>query len=343
MKHPRAQLPDYAVGALPPEQRAEIEAHLAWCSRCQAEVRQFDQVFVDWAEALPEMVPADQLKTRLFERITRERRTEGAAAPATEAEPRSPPSVVVHRSFRTTGWLMAACAACLLLAGVGFYQGARSQLAYELLRTEKELVTRFLALPDVRTVSLFDSDDQGVGTALLGPQDEALFVLARPPPAERVYQAWGHVNDDWNPRSGEQLTSLNVSSGTVFEVSTAGFAALYLSSEPVGGSPQPTDPVSKVSLGVPAGDSNIDVLSPSDGAVFNIGSTIVRGSLSSDVRKLEYRINGGELVAATSSGGRFIFTVSGLKRGQNRLELLATDVRGATTATALTLSYRPAP
>lgn len=343
MKHPRAQLPDYAVGALPPGQQAEVEAHLAWCSSCQAEVRQFDQVFVGWTDALPEVVPADQLKTKLFERITRERRTEGEATLVTEAEPQPPPSVVVHRSLSTASWLMAACAVCLMIAGVGFYQSTRSQLAYELLRTEQELVTRFLALPEVRTISLFDSDDQGIGTALLGPQDEALFVLARPPPAERVYQAWGHVNDDWNPRSGEQLTSLNVSPGTVFEVSTAGFAALYLSSEPVGGSPQPTDPVSKVSLGVPAGDDSIEVLSPSDGAVLSTNRAIIRGSLSSDVRELEYRVNDGELVAATSSGGRFIFTVSGLRRGQNRLELLATDVRGATSAKALTLSYRPVP
>ena len=95
-------------------------------------------------------------------------------------------------------------------------------------------------------------------------------------------------------------------------MSTEGFASLYLSLEPPGGSPQPTDPLSRVPLSTSAAQSVIEVVSPADGAILTVNSTIVRGTIGDDVRELRYRLGDGPLIDAPLSGSRFTFGL-GLK------------------------------
>ncbi len=381
MKHPKAQLPDYALGLLDPDEAAAVEAHLKECEACREEVRQFDNVLTDWVDALPEVAPPEGAKARLMSRIKGEARAETPetteqagglseardsdnadfvqdgervallpapsipaaprqAAPSTSLPSTSLPKVIQDRPPRLPRWLVAACAACLVLAGAGLFQGYRTQLALEQVRAEQDLLTRFLTAPNVQSVTLYDEADARLGAALTRPGD-ALFVLAEPPPAGRVYQAWGHTSDDWSPQSGEQLTSLEVSQGTVFQVSTEGFASLYLSVEPPGGSPQPTDPLSSVPLSGDQAASPIEVSSPEDGATLSADSTVVRGNVGSEVRELRYRLNDQGFTTAPFSSGRFMFTVSGLERGENRLEVQATTASDEVVTDSLTLNYAP--
>ncbi len=364
MDHPKDLLPDYAAGLLDEAERAQVEAHLASCEACMEEVRELDQVFADWVDALPEMIPSERPHERLFERLREEREPTfpddtltlppRRAIPYEETPSKGVPSETpsqgvpypVPSSPQIAPWLIAACAALLLVTGVFGYQTGRTNLA---LRAEQALITRFLSAGTVQAVALYDESDTLIGNTLVArgePQDanlenRALFVLAEPPPGGRVYQAWGHVNDDWEPSSSEQLTSLEVSRDEVFEVSTQGFASLYLSLEPPGGSPQPTDPLSRVSLSDAAPGSAVGVLellSPTDGETLQATSTIVRGQIDSSVRELRYRLNGGESVPIIFSGGRFMFTVSGLREGENRLELLATPAQGEEVSRVLTLN-----
>ena len=376
MKHPKALLPDYALGLLDPDEAAAVEAHLRECETCQEEVRQFDRVLLGWVDALPEVPPPKGAKAGLMSRIGSAKRAETAETapqagrpgegpdetrdfdraavrgedgvtrlptPSASSSRRAPRNVIDTRNViqdrrpRIPRWLVAAC---LVLAGAGFFQSYRTQLAFGRLQTDQALLTRFLAAPDVGTLTLYSEADERLGTALVRPGD-ALFVLAAPPPPGRVYQAWGHTSDDWSPQSGEQLTSLEVSRDAVFQVSTDGFASLYLSVEPPGGSPQPTDPLSSVPLNDVQAASPIELLSPEDGATLGTSSAVVRGSVGSEVRELRYRLGGGEFTAAPFSAGRFMFTVSGLERGENRLEVQATTVNGDVVTQSLILRYVP--
>ncbi len=368
MAHPKEKLPDYALGLLNSDEMVAVEAHLETCEACREEVRRFDATLTGWVDALPEVEPPPQVKAGLLDRI-RDKPAPSAPVEEVDAEPlgtptftedinletdaktdvetdtkpyreAEPTNVIRYASPRTVRWLTAACAACLVLAGGGLFGAYRAELTLQQLRAEQALVTEFLSAPNAQTATLYDDADQEVGAALLRP-GEALFVLAEPPPDRRVYQAWGHTSDDWSPQSGEQLTSLTVSQNSVFGVSTQGFASLYLSLEPPGGSPQPTDPLSRVTLSAPATERVIEVSSPADGSTLTTDSVIVRGAVGQDVRELSYRLGDAPLTEAPLSGNRFTFTLSGLRPGENRLELRAEAASGATSSEVLTLRFVP--
>lgn len=266
---------------------------------------------------------------------------EPSADTFTEPDTEALPDIIYYRPLRTVRWLTAACAACLVLASSGLFRAYQAERVSDQLRAQQGLVTQFLSAADVRTATLYNGADEDIGTALLHV-NEALFVLAEPPPDGRVYQAWGHTSDDWTPQSGEQLDSLNVSQASVFEVSTQGFASLYLSLEPPGGSPQPTDPLSRLPLSSIPAEGAIEVASPTDGATLTSDSVIVRGAVGDDVRELRYQLDGEQLTQAPLSGNRFTFTLSGLKQGGNQLELQATTVTGTISSQVLTLRFAPA-
>jgi hypothetical protein len=175
---------------------------------------------------------------------------------------------------------------------------------------------------------------------LVEPGGDALFVLTSAPTAGYVYQAWGHVRDDWEPGSDAQLTSLGTSSEAVFSVAPEGFAALYLSLEPDGGSVQPTEALAHVPLTTPPATAPLEILAPQNGATVSTDRVIVQGRVISTPSRLYYRLNDDQAVATPVAGLNFTFTVSGLRLGANTLEVNA--IIGNTTVEArLTLFYEP--
>lgn len=63
----RPDLPELALGTLPPERRGEIEAHLAWCAGCRKEAREL----AEGAAALGLSIPAREPAPSLEEKVTR--------------------------------------------------------------------------------------------------------------------------------------------------------------------------------------------------------------------------------------------------------------------------------
>jgi hypothetical protein len=88
--------------------------------------------------------------------------------------------------------------------------------------------------------SLRDANDNAIGTVLISPRDYALFVLNTPPPAGKSYQAWGRVNGT--------VTSLAITEDRLIPVRSEGFERIGVSLEPLGGSPQPTQPLGGIPL-----------------------------------------------------------------------------------------------
>lgn len=311
------RLAEYALGTLEPAEAAGVEALLARSAEARAELRSLREAIVGLTESLPPVQPPAHVWERLQARLER-------------TETATPPVVVLPHKRPGPGYLGWALAACLSLLALG--EGlwlSSSRTAYREAEREAYLVTEFLAAPEVEKITLYGRERKGIGNVLTRADGEALFVLAQAPAANRVYQAWGHSSDDWEPGSDARLTSLGVSDDRVFEVATQKFAALYLSLEPAGGSPQPTFPLSRISLTEPVTTAPLRITVPANGAVIEGERVIVSGVVASNVTNLSYVLN-GEPRQTTVVGSRFSFTAP-LKPGANTLVVRAGSPQAVTT------------
>jgi anti-sigma-K factor RskA len=230
----------YAADALPDQERALFEQHLATCRTCAQEVRELRETAARLATAVSEPPPEG-----LWDRV--------AADIATTRQ--LPPTLADRRARGRHAWqrlpnrLLAAAAAALLVIAVGL--GALSaNLANRLDRStaENDRIAAVLAAPDVQTHS---ASVQGVGSgtvAVSRARNEAVFVASglRQVPSSRTYQLW--VIDRGQARSAGLLgTGGQVS--RVIDGDLGGADAVALTVEPRRGSPQPTsDPVLAVNL-----------------------------------------------------------------------------------------------
>lgn len=330
-------LAEYVLGTLEPSERREIEAYLVHSEDARAELRQLRESLVTLTESLPSVAPRAEVWTNIQARLptghlpTDSGSTLDVPPPVTVFQPRGWIGYVGR-----SGWQVAACF-CLIALGSLFW-GARSYHTYRQIAAETLLVAAFLAEPHVQKVSLQSPDNQGLGGVLLEPEGRALFVLDQAPARGRAYQAWGHTSDDWEPGRGEQLVSLKVSQDKVFTVSSQGFAALYLSLEPSQGSPQPTQPLSRVSLQQPTLATPLEITSPVAGTTLTSNSVIVSGTVADGVADVSYTLNGGKPTRTGVAGNRFTFTVAGLQSGANTVEVTAAVGDQQLTDT-LTLRY----
>ncbi len=331
----------YVLGTLTPAEQMAVEAFLAGSPDARTELRGLQASLVLLTEALPAAEPRAEVWTALRAQLGAER--PGTAPEAVAADP----AVTVFRPRRwrgrdlnRSGWSLAACLGMVALGSL--FWGFRSSSAYQRTAVEARLVAEFLAEPQVQKVTLRGPANEGLGGVLLEPQGRALFVLDEQPGRGRAYQAWGHTDDDWQPGGGEQLVSLAVSRDSVFTVPGGPFAALYLSLEPAGGSPQPTYPLSRVSRSATEPATPLEVVSPADGTALTAGTVIVRGTVAGGVTGLRYRLNGGGFTRTVAAGGGFVFTVTGLRAGANTLEVRA-SFGGREVAEIVTLTRRSAP
>lgn len=341
MSRPQDDLAEYVLGTLTPAAHADVDAYLASSAAARAEVRALQESLVILTEALPPAAP----NAEVWNRIQAGLATENVRVDSDPAFDVSPPLTVfrppgVPPSIKRLSWPVAACLG--LIAVGSFFWGVRNQSAYRDVAGEAQLVSAFLAEPQVQKVTLLGPDNQGLGGVLLEPEGRALFVLDRAPGRGQAYQAWGHTSNDWEPGSSEQLVSLEVSRDNVFAVATQEFAALYLSLEPARGSPQPTQPLSRVSLNEAVPTTALEIISPADGAVLSAGSVIVSGSVETGTTALSYTVNGGQPTRTSVAGNRFAFTVTGLQEGLNTVAVSASFGERIVTETAV-VTYTPTP
>jgi anti-sigma factor RsiW len=108
-EHDRTQLGAYALGALEPDEAAEVEAHLATCAECRAEVAELAELKDFLGEVPPEAFldgpPEDG--DLLLQRTLREVR-----------EPHRP-STVGKPAKRRSRWLLAAAAVVVVGGALG--------------------------------------------------------------------------------------------------------------------------------------------------------------------------------------------------------------------------------
>jgi anti-sigma-K factor RskA len=309
MSHPRDLLNDYVMGTLTPSERAQVEAYLATSAEARAEERALRESLVAVTDALHEIPVPKGAWAKIQAGLEQDKVISGKTIHD------KPHKRASWWTSERAAWLTAACFA--LLGFVGGWWGWSSYQNYQRANADKELVSSYLSNTDTQRINLMGENFTDLGSVLVS-DGNALFVLATAPSRGQTYQAWGHTNAEWEPGSTEQLTSLSISGDNVFEVSTEQFVALYLSLEPAGGSPQPTQPLTRVSLRNPIANAPLEITQPANGATVNASSLIVRGVVDNTVTQLSYSVNGGESLETTFGNNRFTFTVS-LSEGENTI------------------------
>jgi Putative zinc-finger len=127
-EHDRAALGAYALGALDPDETRVVDAHLAGCPDCRAEVAELNELHAMLGEVPPEAFldgppeDGDLLLQRTLRQVRSERQ-ERIALAAPEPEPgrwQEPPAAGTSRSRRA---LLLVAAALVLIAGAGVVGG----------------------------------------------------------------------------------------------------------------------------------------------------------------------------------------------------------------------------
>jgi anti-sigma factor RsiW len=216
----------YAADALPPEERAEVEQHLAVCPACAHEVAEMRAALTRLADAVAEP-PPPALRARVLGEVARTRQQ---------------PPVVVALGRRGSGrwWtgapLQLTAAALLVVAVVMSVLFVQRQHELNQQRQVVAEIASVLNDPN-HVVRTADLNSGGRGTAVVA-DGEAVFLASDLPSvaSDRTYQLWvvspGHTRSAGllGRGSSAQVLVPRVGPGDAFAVTV----------EPGAGSPQPT-------------------------------------------------------------------------------------------------------
>lgn len=256
--HPLDEIAVYALDGLEPDEQAMIEAHLAECPVCQAEL---EGHLATLARLTPDEPASPAIWARISDAIAAEAaETEAAARPPLEAVPhpraprpgaaprrpvrRQPPGApgegprhLAERRRPWQAWVGQAAAAVILVAaalGVGYVLGDRGEEERDLADVAEEARNE----PGASVVTLVTAEGAPVAEVVVTGEGSGFFITEDLPalPAGRVYQLW--------QLDGPQPVSLGpLGDGTTPIIAVAvqpGTTTMAISSEVAGGVVAPT-------------------------------------------------------------------------------------------------------
>jgi anti-sigma-K factor RskA len=245
----------YALGALDPEDRAALEAHLATgCADCTRAVEEARWLVSQLAYTAPEAAPSDMLKGRLMQTVRAEARADVQAKP-----------LVISTKPTIPFWLLAGVAALLIFSVYSAWntRHLRDEIRQaneraELLRLESEKIDEQLAMAKREAMILMDPASVKIALARgnsEGPMLEAkwnsrlgVVVMGDKipmPSAHHVLQLW-FIPKDPKGKPMPSMMSWPDASGKLVMVishppdSMDNIKALAITEEPEGGSHWPT-------------------------------------------------------------------------------------------------------
>ncbi|MFC9507117.1 anti-sigma factor domain-containing protein [Streptomyces sp. NPDC057002] len=239
---PHLDVGAYVLHALPADEEAAFEEHLAGCAPCRAEVDQLSGAAVGMGAAETNTPSAD-LRRRVLERIAAVPQDRSVAAESRRRRRR-------QRGLRLA--LAASLAAAAALGGIAWWQSseadnAREESAEE--RSEYRRLADVLTAPDA-TISAKDLVHGGTASVVASRAENrsAVFASGLPPLTDdRVYQLWYAESGQLRPAG--LLSTASGGHAEVLEGRLGGATAVCLTVEPAGGSRQPTtDPVGVISV-----------------------------------------------------------------------------------------------
>ncbi|MET8580980.1 anti-sigma factor [Streptomyces collinus] len=226
----------YALHALPDDERADFEHHLAGCESCAVEVAEFHATAARLASAASEPVRA-ALRGQVLRRVTGVRQV----PPGRVAPPQAGRSV--PRGRGPARWALAACvAAAAVFGGTAAWQYERAQDARQraaLAERHADEVAGVLGAPDAATRSARMAG--GTGTLVVSAgRDRAVFVASgmAAPPEGKVYQLW--FADGGRMRPAGLLGTGRAGQTVLMRGRVDGASGVGVTVEPAGGSRRPT-------------------------------------------------------------------------------------------------------
>jgi anti-sigma-K factor RskA len=228
----------YALDALPEDDRAEFESHLARCPSCTEEVRGLRETAARLAMA-PAIIPPPEMREPVLAAALRTRQlppagrgTLGQAGRRTPLQRRSR-----SRAALAAGLLTLAAAVAFLLVMQLSTSGQLRQA-----RSANQAIAAVLAAPDARLESL-PATVGGTVTAVVSLRHREAVVTTADlpqPPGTRVYQLWV-MNAAGTARSAGLLAITSAGSASpVLAADVLPGDRLGITVEPAGGTAQPT-------------------------------------------------------------------------------------------------------
>ncbi|MFJ4467019.1 anti-sigma factor domain-containing protein [Streptomyces sp. NPDC089424] len=234
MRHPEDPCADvgaYALHALPPDEEAAFESHLATCAACR---READEASLTLARlgAVEGREPSADLRRRVLERISAEGR-ERSVAPRQDR-------------LGQRGLLLALAASVAAAAGVGgiaWWQhteahDTREQVAEA--EADTQALVGLLSATDVKMSTARLPDSATASVIASRAQDRTAFIASGLPPLRegQVYQLW--YERAWQYRPAGLLHSAGGRQAQVLAGPLNGATAVCVTVEPAGGAAQPT-------------------------------------------------------------------------------------------------------
>jgi len=169
----RDLLPAYALDALAPDEARAVEAHLATCAECQAELRGLRQVAAELGTGVPVVTPPAALRRQVIE----------------AARPRARVIILPQRWGLALG--AAAVAVIIALAGLGVALDRRLAAVQERLAAQEQTLA-LLASPSAKTAALAGTVPGNVRLVYDPERRQGALVVSdlRDPGANLVYQVW---------------------------------------------------------------------------------------------------------------------------------------------------------
>lgn len=246
----------YAADSVDAAERADVEAHLAECDGCRADLREHRETLAQLASAVAEAPPA-RLRDAVLSRLdstaqlpplvpapddgTERGPAHGARPAVTDPEP-APGRRRRPTLSRALFGLAATVLAATALGGMLWGWESREELAE--VRAEQAAVQEVLQAPDLVTaradVTLPDGSVGDEVVVLASPaSDVAVLLTAGLPeaPEGSTWQAWTLSGDSVRPAD-----AFDAADGTTVALhgGLADADAVAVSLEPAGGSQQPT-------------------------------------------------------------------------------------------------------
>ena len=247
----------YALSALEPDEREQVHAHLqTGCVRCNAELAEVQATLAQLPLSLDPVPPPAGLRSRLMKRLEADR------TPASDGSLQPP--LAMSRRWRwaepiLAGGLAAAVTAGLLWGKIDRQQRELADLRSQIVRQEARVdqlqagleqdvnTLRLFASPAVQLVTLQNPAGQAPakGRVFWDKDREAFHLYAsglKPTSSGRAYEMW-FINSDQKKIPAGTFTVNSRGEGSLVAQPPADagkIAAIAVTNEPAGGSPQPT-------------------------------------------------------------------------------------------------------
>ncbi|GGY90362.1 anti-sigma factor [Streptomyces poonensis] len=227
----------YALDALPDEESAAFERHLAGCGSCAQETAELRATAARLGLAVT-TAPSPRLREQVLHRVTTVRQE----TPGTPAE-----ALTVRLGRRTrllSRWALTAClATAVTLGGAALWQHRQAEDARaraDRAARATDDIAAVLAAPDARTRAA-GLPDGATGTVVVSrSRDRAVFVVSgmADPPGGRVYQLW--FADGGTVRPAGLMDPGRSDQAVLLRGAVDGASGMGITVEPAGGSEQPT-------------------------------------------------------------------------------------------------------